>query len=438
MLLGSPSHGAYRNDPTISTSNASTMGVKWMANLFSADLGSPVVAYNGTLGKNVVYVGDERADIYAIDADTGQSIWSANLGLSDAERDTPAVAPDGSVWIGTNWNSTLYKLDGATGHILCSIKSPDAKPIMGSPMIVTPAGGSTTVYWDAVDSGTYGPVVATNESNCTQTFDNSLISGSWVTPVYGVDGSGEPIVITGTADPASTVAAYDANTGSTLWTYQTYFPTPKGGWDIGDAATISAPGVNGFADGVAYMSNEYGYEYAFDLGTGKPIWTYQTYATKFNGKRYVISSAALDGNQLVYGYFNGLVSLNATTGASNWVWSAPAGIDSSPAIIGPSGSEVVAFADLNGTFHLFSLSAGASLYSYQTGSLRDCFTRRVQRHDLSHVRRRIFVCLRSGRRQRRKAGGSRQFTRKRLHGCEPGWLADDYGNRDGREKHLER
>jgi outer membrane protein assembly factor BamB len=368
QFLGGPSHGAYSADPAISTSNAPAMGVKWMANLFSSDLGSPVVAYNSTLGKEVVYVGDERADLYAIDADTGQSIWSTNLGLGDAERATPAVAPDGSVWIGTNWNATLYKLDGATGQVLCSIKSPDAKPIMGSPMIVTPPSGTATVYWDAIDSGTYGPVVATNESTCAQIFNDSLISGSWVTPVYGVDGSGEPIVITGTADPASTVAAYDAITGSTLWTYQTYFPSTTGGWDIGAAATISPPGVNGFADGVAYMSNEYGYQYALDLATGTPLWTYITYAPNFNGKRYIISSAALDGNQLVYGYFNGLVSLNATTGAANWVWTAPAGIDSSPAIIGPPGSEVIAFADLNGTFHVFSLSAGASLYSFQTGS----------------------------------------------------------------------
>jgi outer membrane protein assembly factor BamB len=367
QFLGGPSHYSYSADPAISTSNASSYGVKWMANLFSADLGSPVVAYSATLGKEVVYVGDERADVYAIDAGTGQVLWSTNLGVGDAERDTPAVAPDGSVWIGTNWNATMYKLDGATGSVLCSLKSPDGKAIMGSPMIVTPAGGVTTVYWDAVDSGVNGPFVATNESTCAQEYDNTVPSGSWVTPAYSTDSTGEPLVLTGTADPNGEEFAFDANTGATVWSYSTYHPPTTPGWDIGVGATVTPPGVNGFADGVAYFTSEYGYEEANDLKTGALLWIYKTYPDTFGGKRYVIASTAMDGNTMVYGYFNGLVSLNATTGTANWV--VPTGpIDTSPAILGPAGSEVVAYADLYGAFHLASLSTGSTLYNFQTGS----------------------------------------------------------------------
>ena len=42
--------------------------------------------------------------------------------------------------------------------------------------------------------------------------------------------------------------------------------------------------------------------------------------------------------------------------------------DGSVAIVGPSGSQIVAYGDLDGTFRALSLATGAQLYSYQTGS----------------------------------------------------------------------
>lgn len=367
QFLGNGAHSSYAADANVSTSNASSMGVKWMANLFSPDLGSPVVAFNSALGKQVVYLGDERGDVYAIDASNGSIVWSTNLGFGDAVRATPAVASDGSVWVGTNFNPTMYKLNGATGAVLCSAKSPVGTAIMGSPAIATPAGGSESVFWDAIDNGTNGPVVATNVGTCSQTFQESILSGQWTTPAYGVDGSGEPLVLVGTADPGDTEWALDAVTGKTVWSYPTAMAGR--GWDVGQAATISAPGVNGFADGVAYVASEYGDETALDLATGSKLWVHYIYPSGYNMKRYIISSAALDGNQMVFGYDSGVMSLNATTGAQLWNWNGPpGGIDSSPAIVGPSGSEVVAFGDLYGVFHLFALSSGSPLYSYQTGS----------------------------------------------------------------------
>jgi outer membrane protein assembly factor BamB len=343
------------------------MGVKWMANLFSTDLGSPVIAYNATLNKEVVYVGDERADVFAVDAGTGQVIWSTNVGFRDAIRATPAVASDGSVWVGTNYDATMYKLNGATGAVECSVKGLNGQPIMGSPMIVTPPGGSANVYWDEIATSgapAAGPLVSTSESSCSQNFSYELDAGAWTTPAFAVDASGQPLVITGTADPVSTIYAVDANNGDLVWSFKTYNPRD---YDVGDAATISAPGQNGSADGVVYVNNKYGIEYALDLATGAQIWDYSIYPSGWTGLQNTISSAALDGNQVVVGYANGLTALNATSGSLLWNWSAPAEIGSSPAIIGPGGSEVVAFGDYTGAFRLFSLASGTQLYAYQTG-----------------------------------------------------------------------
>jgi outer membrane protein assembly factor BamB len=369
FLLNS-SHTSYLPDPGVTLSNASQFGVKWMANLFSASLTSPVVAYNTTLGKEVVYVGDERGDIYALDANTGQVLWSTNLTYGGLIRSTPAVAPDGTVWAATSYDPTLYKLNGATGQVLCSVKSGDNKAIDGSIEIATPPGGSTTVYWNAVDNGSLtnplGPMTATNESTCAQTWNFNEVDGAWSTPTYGVNGAGEPLVLVGTANPGSTEVAYDALTGKTVWSYYTNPLGPN--YDIGAASTYSPPGTNGFANGVAYVNNQDGNEVAVDLNTGQALWSSWVYPSGYSGRRYMISSAALDGNQIVLGFMYGLASLNATTGATNWNVSEPAGVLSSPAIVGPSGSEVVAFGDLYGQFHLYSLTSGSPLYQFQTGA----------------------------------------------------------------------
>lgn len=360
-----PAHNSYVPDSGIGSGNAASFGVKWMAHLFSGDLGSPVVAYNAALAKEVVYVGSEHGDVFAVDASNGQQIWSINLGAGNAERDTPAVGSDGSVWIGTNYAPSLYRLDGATGRVTCRVSSPNGKAVQGSPMIVKPKGGVETVYWDTLDGGVNGPLVATNAATCQQIFQDTVVGGSWTTPSYAVNGAGEPLVIVGTADPTCDEVAYDANTGAQVWKafLAIYNPCTA---DVGNAGAISAPGNNGFVNGVDYVADDDGTEFALDLNSGKTLWKYDSYPTGFAGKMYQISSMALDGKTVVYGYYNGVNALNAVTGALQWSWTAPAGVDTSPAIIGSPGSEVVAATDISGGFRLFSLASGAQLYTYQS------------------------------------------------------------------------
>lgn len=371
QFLGDDAHSSYVADPALGASNASQLGVKWMANLYSPDLGSPVVAFNATLNKTVVYIGNERGDVYAIDAATGANLWSTNVGINDKLRATPMIAPDGNVWVGTSYNATLYKLDGATGAVDCSVKSLDGLAINGSPMTVQPPGGHQTVFWDSIDGSPVnvnGPIVASNESNCSTIFSytnyRSGHAGPWTTPAYGVSAKGEPLVLTGTADTDSTEYAVNAVTGSAVWNYHIFNPAD---YDIGDGATVSPTGNNGFADGVVYFNSKYGIEYANDLTTGANLWQFNMYPNGFNGTRNTISSAALDRNTIAVGYSGGLFALNATTGAQLWQYTTPAEVASSPAIVGGPGNEVVAFADLTGKFRIVNLASGLPLYTYKTG-----------------------------------------------------------------------
>jgi outer membrane protein assembly factor BamB len=185
-----------------------------------------------------------------------------------------------------------------------------------------------------------------------------------------VDAKGEPLTIIGTSNPDSTVYAVDARTGKLVWSNQNLHPLND---DIGAGITISPPGKNGIADGVAYYPGEDGVLYAIDLTTGQTLWTFNfraaTTPSPYKGGR---ATAALDGNMLVFGTGTGVMAVNATTGKEIWdsatTWRPDTEIISSPLITGPPGQQVVVFGDMNGAVQVLSLATGTHLYSFQTGS----------------------------------------------------------------------
>jgi outer membrane protein assembly factor BamB len=353
------------SNSSLSVGNAGQLGVAWATDLFGPALDSPVVAYDATLGKTLAYVGTENGDLEAIDVATGEIVWGTWVG--SPIRTTPAVS-DGAVWFGTFDSPRIYKVDASTGAIDCSIAAP--QPIEGTPVVADPPGGVPTVYIGNNDSSAAsGPLLAIAASDCSMEWEFTAydeVAGTWTAAAYTLDASGEPLIVFGTADPDSTVYAIDAVTGTTVWKYTVANP-PPGVYDIGAGTLVSPPGVNGFADGAVYVPTKYGIMYALDLSTGAPIWTtnFNQIAGTVEGGR---STAALDGDNLVFGYTSGMFDLNAVTGAVIWQYVDPTKSEalSSPAIAGPAGKEVVAVGELAGAFDVVSLATGAELYHYQT------------------------------------------------------------------------
>ena len=352
-------------DPSLSTSNAGTLGVHWMTNAGSEVLSSPIVAYNSTLGETLVYVTTTAGLVTAYNQATGLPVWSVSMGGSMVSS---PLAEGNNLWVAMQHGGRIYKLDSANGSVECSASSPLISSINSSPTLATPPGGKPTVYIGINDVGTQnGPVLAIDEATCHVDFSShpepgAGTGGVWSFISYAVDATGEPLVLFGTADPDSAVYAIDAVTGKLVWRYAVYNP-PPGVFDVGAGVTISPPGANGFADGVAYAHTKRGDAYALDLTTGALIWQYDFGSPS-------ISTAALSGTNLVFGDGGGAIDLNAVTGALIWQSSGDSSIltDGAPAIVGPTGSQVVAFGDLDGTFHVLSLATGAQLYSFQTGN----------------------------------------------------------------------
>ena len=144
-----------------------------------------------------------------------------------------------------------------------------------------------------------------------------------------------------------------------MWRTAAYNPPPNI-YDVGAGIATTAPGVNGFADGMAYVASKYGYLYALDLTTGAVVWIYNLGAP-------TLTTAAISGDNVVVGTEHGTVfDVNAVTGNVIWQYNDPAGQDSSPLIVGPSGKQVVVFGDYAGDIDTLSLASGALLDQYQT------------------------------------------------------------------------
>ena len=353
------------SDATISATNAGTLGIKWTAATGGSVLSSPIVATVPSLGEQLTFIGNESGYVIAYNSSNGVPQWSDYF--PSTIRSTP-LYENGFLWVAPTQGQTVYKLDAATGSIVCSAHVGYAgQSIESTPVFGTPIGGVPTIYIGLNDNAQNGPVVSINEANCGVGFSSTPeavqgTGGVWDELSF-VNLATESLVLFGTSDPDSTIYAINASTGAMVWKYASFNPAPHT-YDVGAGVVISPPGVNGFADGVAYVEGKTSIMYALNLTTGALIWQYNfALSTGYDGG---LSTAALSGTSLVVGTHSGVLSLNAVTGALNWNVPDVYGIDSSPAITGPIGGQVVVVGDFGGLINVLSLATGATQYSYQT------------------------------------------------------------------------
>ena len=153
--------------------------------------------------------------------------------------------------------------------------------IASSPVAVNPDGTGLVIYFgdnglNGFDDG--GHLWAVNgidpnaAANCSvkwsfngygATPGSQPGAGTWSPPAFAKDKNGRPLVIFGGSSPDDAVYALDARTGARVWRFQAN-PTGKFDADVGAGPTVSAPGSNGFADGVVYVSGKENVTYALE------------------------------------------------------------------------------------------------------------------------------------------------------------------------------
>jgi outer membrane protein assembly factor BamB len=371
-LHGDASLSGYAPGAGVDSTNASTLGLGWALNLYSPALSSPVVAYDSARRTAITYQGTDGGAVFAVNVDTGQQIWSTSLG--SAIRDTPLVS-NGAVWVGTAADGTAYKLNASTGAVECSVRI--GHMFYASPVAATPPGGVPSVYFaTGWLPGVTGFVMAINASNCQVEWKYNRfrsVLAIWGSLSYGVDANGLGRILFGTSNADQSIYSLSALNGQLIWRFKT--TNAHGDYDIGSGVTISPVGANGFKDGVAYVTSKDGVVYALDFTNGRVRWQFSM-NRDYGSLDESLSTAALDGVNLVLGCNSGIYDVNAVTGQKIWRYDTPGAgatdavteVISSPAIAGPAGHEIVAYGDLNDYFRALSLATGRLLYQFQTAS----------------------------------------------------------------------
>ena len=325
----------YSNEDNVYALDASTGEKLWSSRTQTGGaVFSPPAVANG-----LVYVVGGQSIVSALNASTGALVWSyfteGGGGFS-----APAVA-NGVVYVGTS-NLTggyIYALNASTGALLWSYF------IAGYYELSTPAVANGVVYVGSEDFNVY----ALNASTGAKLW--SYATG------YTVDSS--PAVANGVVYVGSNdgnVYALNASTGAKLWSYAT-------GNTINQGGVYSSPAV---ANGVVYIGSysasapglaDSGTVYALNASTGAKLWSHAT-GVIFESSPAVANGVVYIGDTGIPGIRNGeVLALNASTGAQLWSYSAPGPVNGSPAVV-----DGVVYANSGGHVFAFGLGVGADLF----------------------------------------------------------------------------
>jgi len=222
--------------------DAKTGDEKWRMNLLLGARGPNVY-------KNVVYFGSDDHYVRAVNAYTGDLLWTSPY-LNDGVTAVPAVA-NGKVFVGT-WTNKLYALDVNTGT-----KVWEFRPDIGGVMFSSPSVINSTIYM-----GT-----GLDRLLAIENIDTETPTIKWISQLTEDTIGSSAAVAYGTVyfiSDAGTVYALNSDTGSLIWSYRTNPSTRP---------SHSSPAVS---NGVVYIGSQDKYIYAFDAFTGAVLWKYET------------------------------------------------------------------------------------------------------------------------------------------------------------------
>jgi outer membrane protein assembly factor BamB len=288
--------------------------------IWSFQTGGEVSSSAAVVG-GVVYVGSRDGSLYALAGQTGRQIWRFQAGGS--VDSSPAVVGD-AVYVGSG-DHNVYALDARTGDQLWRFATGD-QISYSSPAVV-----GDVVYIGSEDHDVYALDAHTGDQLWRfQTGDKV-----WASPA--VSGG---LVYIGSFD--HNVYALDAQTGQQLWRFTT-----------GDLVW-SSPAVAG---GVVYAGSNDDYFYALDAHTGQQLWRFQTGAHVLYGPR-VAGGVVYVGSE-----DHNVYALDVRTGQQLWRFSAGDQIDSAPAVAGG----VVYIGANDDDLYALDARTGQKLWAFQAG-----------------------------------------------------------------------
>jgi polyvinyl alcohol dehydrogenase (cytochrome) len=381
--------------PTVGFDLANTRAVSDDSNLGPDTVGTlaPLWELDGIQGfsstplieDGVVYGGDWAGDLHALDAATGDALWSTPLGEGGRIQASPALDDDRV--FAANFAADMYALDRETGDVLWETSLDDhpyasafAAPVHVDGLVVIGIGSYENMIVTADDASFRGSIVALDAETgdeqwryWTTTGDDEEGAGVGVWTAPAVDtGRGALYIGTGqhhaepTSERSDAIIALNLATGEEEWTYQfnegDTWTARDGGTDHDVSASPTLFEIDG-RDVVA--SGDKGGTYrAVDRDTGEEVWVSEL--TEGSPQGGVMSGAAYaDGRLFVLSNFEGqaggLFALDAATGETVWTE------ELDGAAMGPVTwvNGVVFAADNSATLSAFSAEDGDLLWSHE-------------------------------------------------------------------------
>jgi outer membrane protein assembly factor BamB len=282
-----------------------------------------------------LYFVNNNGFAYALDADTGKTLWERRIGLLNAS--TPTYYRH-RLYIVNLVPGHIVKLDAKTGKTIWK------KPLPGraesSPVVV-----DRTAYFGCEDGGLYAL---------------STISGAvrWVTQLGGPV-KAAPAYYGGrlyVGDYGGYMNAVDAKSGKLLW--------QSGSLGPGFGASGQFYSTPAVAYGRVYSGNNDGRVYSFDISDGELAWSYSTGGYAYSGP--TVANTRHSPPTVFIGSFDGNVyALDAKDGSVRWSRSAGGQVIGSLSAVG----DIVYAAEFSdGSTSGFMMRSGKRVFEYPYGT----------------------------------------------------------------------
>ncbi|GGL04234.1 hypothetical protein Sme01_66340 [Sphaerisporangium melleum] len=315
--------------------------------------GSPVihdgVVYAGTRDEN----GDGNSRIHAVQLKNGKELW--NFAVPQSIHGSLAYG-DGLIFAPT-LGSELYAVDAKTGKVAWKAV-PEQAPAPNNQRTYgyySPAVSGHTVLWP------YQTRFGIGSQGVLKALDTRTGAQIWASPMSGATMSdGTPAVMDGTVyvgnETADRVLAYDLATGARKWTGA----ESLGSWQDGVPTAAEGKVFIGANNGIA----------ARDAKTGATLWTYLSPRSSLVSSGSTPSAAAVKDGVVYMGFPSGaVVALDARTGNVFWERVLPGdiyhgGVMSSPVVAG----DTLFVGANNGRFYALATDTGQILWSHEIGT----------------------------------------------------------------------
>lgn len=209
---------------------------------------------SAVLKDDLVYFGSSDSNVYALNVESGEKVWSYTTGGSI--HSSPALS-NNTLVIGS-WDSSVYGLDALTGSEKWKFDTgKDLKSYIWLGVQASPSIDDGVVYIGSRDAKFYALNLETGEPVWTRNeFDRS-----WMPSSAAV---GEKNIYTGSSD-SFRFFSMDKKSGNINYATKT------------NAYTFSSPAID---NEMAYVGSTNGRLYGIELTTGEIRWEFQTLGSK--------------------------------------------------------------------------------------------------------------------------------------------------------------